>query len=104
MLAEGGGGMVLGAKTTTDGRGNFWRAPLIGAKKQNGKSLPAVTSGNFRAPAMFLHHTRQAIQGAVPCQVTEAVVNAFQVVEIQEEQGKGLMRATSAAEFAFQAL
>ena len=36
--------------------------------------------------------------------MTEAVVNAFQVIEIQEEQGKGLVRAVGAADFAFQAL
>jgi hypothetical protein len=49
---------------------------------------------------VFLHHPGKAIQGAVAGKMAEAVVDTFQVVEIQEKEGKRLTRALGATDLA----
>src|SRR6266478_4828909 len=103
--ADGERGRIrLLVQTTADALGDVLCAFVVGIEQKNGEFITAVTSGNFRATAVFLHHTGQAIQCAIPCQVAEAVVNAFQVVEIQKKQGKRLVGAVGTADFTFQAL
>lgn len=94
----------LHAKTTADSLGSVLRALPVGVQQENGEFISTVTSGNFRAATVFLHHPGKAIQGAVAGEMAKTIIDAFQVVEVQEKEGKRLARALGATDFTLKAL
>lgn len=96
--------VALHAKATADALGDVLRSFRVGVQQQNRELISPVTSGYFRAAAVFLHNAGQAIEGVIPGKMAEAIVDAFQVVEIEQEQRKRPLRAFGAPHLALEAL
>src|SRR5437879_6819616 len=76
----------LRAETTGNAIGDTLAAFAVGLQQENCKLISSVAGGDVRGAAVVLHHTGQPVQGAVPSQMAEAVVNGFQIVEIQRSE------------------
>lgn len=70
-----------------------------GVEKQHGEFIAAVAGGKIGGATLLVQDASEALEGAITGEVAEAVVDALEVVEVEEEQPKRARIAVSAEEF-----
>ena len=92
------------AQTIADAIGRFLRLFGVGVPEQDREFVAAKTRGKFGCAAMLLHHAGEALQRQGARQVAEAIVDGFQVVQVEEQKRERLAGAARATTLLLQAL
>ncbi len=90
------------AKAFVDAIGDIFDHSGVGVDDENGEFVATVTGGDISRATLFLHDAGETLESAVAGQVTESVVDALEVVQIEQKEAEGLMAAVGAADFRFE--
>src|SRR5579863_7346734 len=83
----------------TDAAGDQSRGSLVGFGQDHGEFVTALASGGIDRAATILQDASEATEHAVSGEMTGLVVDGFEAVEVQQEQGEIAAGALGAADF-----
>src|SRR5882762_478232 len=74
---------------------------LLGFRENQGEFVTAITGGGIDGAAMNAENIGEAADGAAADEMTVAVVNFFQFIEVEKQHGEGPAAAIGALRLAF---
>jgi hypothetical protein len=77
---------------------------LVRVNHYESKLIAAVAHGEVGGTAVLVHDGGEALKGAISRQGAVKIVDAFQAVEVQQENGESVMAALGAVHFLYEAV
>lgn len=94
--------LAIGGENFTDAIRNTMGIVLLGFRENEGKFVSAVTRGGINGAAMNAKNISEAADGAAADKMAVVVIDFFQAIEVEKQDGEGPAGAVSSFRFVFE--